>query len=144
MTTAIDTNVIVALWNADESLHLSARELLNAALGQGGLAICGAVYAELLASPGRTEDFVDRFCEGGGIVVEWELSERVWRMAGAAFQQYAARRRKQRGAQARRILADFLIGAHALANGYKLLTLDARVLSGGVSAAGDTKPVKRC
>jgi predicted nucleic acid-binding protein len=27
----------------------------------------------------------------------------------------------------RRILTDFLIGAHAFVNGYKLLTLDARV-----------------
>jgi predicted nucleic acid-binding protein len=59
--------------------------------------------------------------------VEWELGERVWRAAGAAFQSYAGRRQKQKGAEARRILADFLIGAHALVNGYKLLTLDASV-----------------
>jgi predicted nucleic acid-binding protein len=59
--------------------------------------------------------------------VEWELGERVWRTAGAAFQGYAARRRKQKGAEVRRILADFVIGAHAQVNGYKLLTLDAGV-----------------
>jgi predicted nucleic acid-binding protein len=83
------------------------------------------VYAELLVAPGRTEPFVDRFCRETRIEVEWELGERVWRVAGAAFQRYAARRRKRKGAEVRRILADFVIGAHALVNGYKLLTLDA-------------------
>ena len=45
-------------------------------------------------------------------------------LAGRAFQAYAEWRRKQRDRGARRILADFLIGAHASANGYRLLTLD--------------------
>lgn len=126
MTTAIDTNVIVSLWNEDETQNLAAQEALKEARGRGSLVICGAVYAELLAAPGQTEAFVDRFCEETGIAVEWELGERVWRAAGAAFQSYAGRRRKQKDAGPRRILADFLIGAHALVNGYKLLTLDGR------------------
>jgi len=126
MTTAIDTNVIVSLWNEDETQNLAAQEALQEARGRGSLVICGAVYAELLAAPGQTEAFVDRFCEETGIAVEWELGERVWRAAGAAFQSYAGRRRKQKDAGPRRILADFLIGAHALVNGYKLLTLDGR------------------
>ncbi len=127
MTTAIDTNVIVALWDAEDSLHRVARAALDKAFNEGALVISGAVYAELAAAPGRTETFIDGFCEQTSIGVEWELGERVWRVAGAAFQSYAARRRKQRKAEPRRILADFLIGAHALVSGYKLLTLDARV-----------------
>jgi predicted nucleic acid-binding protein len=127
MTTSIDTNVIIALWDADDALHRAALEALDAALGRGSLVICGAVYAELLAAPGRTEAFVDRFCEETRIEVEWELGKRVWREAGTAFQSYAVRRRNQRGTQPRRILADFLIGAHAVVSGYKLLTLDAGI-----------------
>jgi len=127
MTTAIDTNVIVALWDAEDSLHRAARAALDKAFNEGTLVISGAVYAELMAAPGRTEAFVDRFCEETGIGVEWEIGERVWRAAGTAFQGYAARRRKQKGAEARRILADFVIGAHALVNGYKLLTMDAGI-----------------
>jgi predicted nucleic acid-binding protein len=127
MTTAIDTNVIVALWDAEDSLHRVARAALDKVFNEGTLVISGAVYAELLAAPGRTEAFVDGFCEETGIVVEWEIGERAWRAAGAAFQGYAARRRKQKGAEARRILTDFVIGAHALVNGYKLLTLDADI-----------------
>jgi predicted nucleic acid-binding protein len=126
MTTAIDTNVIVGLWNEDDTQNLAVQQALKEAQGRGGLVICGAVYAELLAAPGRTEAFVDRFCEETGIAVEWELGERAWRAAGAAFQSYAGRRRKQKEAEPRRILADFLIGAHALVSGYKLLTLDGR------------------
>jgi predicted nucleic acid-binding protein len=127
MTTAIDTNVIIALWDAEDSLHRTARAALDKAFNEGTLVISGAAYAELMAGPGRTEAFVDRFCEETGIAVEWEIGERAWRAAGTAFQGYAGRRRKQKGVGARRILADFVIGAHALVNGYKLLTLDARI-----------------
>jgi hypothetical protein len=57
-------------------------------------------------------------------MVDWSMDESVWRAAGKSFQKYATRRRKQRSGQPRRILADFLIGAHALEKGYSLLTLD--------------------
>lgn len=125
MTTAIDTNVLVTLWDVEDTLHGPVRQALEVASEKGSLVIVGAVYAELLAAPGRTEEFLDQFCEETGIGVEWELSEKVWRTAGLAFQGYAARRKKQKGTEPKRILADFLIGAHAQVNGYKLLTLDA-------------------
>jgi len=124
MTTAIDTNVLVALWDAGDTLHVSARQALEAAFERGSLVIAGVVYAELLAAPGRTEGFLDRFCEETSIGVEWELTEGIWSAAGRAFQSYAERRRKQKGAGPRRLLADFVIGAHALVSGYQLLTLD--------------------
>lgn len=127
MSTAIDTNVIVALWDEEGSLHRMAREMLDAALERGALVISGVVYAELIAAPRRTEAFVDGFCEATGIRVEWELGEEAWRAAGAAYQSHAARRKKNKAGEPRRILADFLIGAHALANRHRLLTLDAQV-----------------
>jgi predicted nucleic acid-binding protein len=127
VTTAIDTNVIVGLWDAEETVRQAARRALDAALTRGEMVICGVVYAELIAAPGRTEAFVDQFCEQAGIRVEWELKERIWRTAGAAFQGYAVRRKKHRGLEPRRLLADFLIGAHALVNSYRLLTLDSGV-----------------
>lgn len=39
----------------------------------------------------------------------------------------AERRRKQRDQGTRRILADFLIGAHAYIRGYRLLSLNERL-----------------
>jgi predicted nucleic acid-binding protein len=125
MTTAIDTNVLVALWDSGDSLHGLARKALDDALGRGSLVISGVVYAELLAAPARTEAFLDGFCDDTGIAVEWDLAKGVWRTAGRAFQSHAKRRMKQTEQAPRRILADFLIAAHALVNEYKLLTLDA-------------------
>src|SRR5271170_706925 len=124
MTTAIDTNVIVALWDRDPALSSAAQSALDKGFGRGALLISGAVFAELMAVPGRSEDFLDSFCQETGINIDWSLDESVWRAAGRAFQKYAARRRTQRDPGPRRILADFLIGAHALESGYSLLTLD--------------------
>jgi predicted nucleic acid-binding protein len=124
MTTAIDTNIISALWKNEDALNRQAKGALEKVFGRGKLVISGVVYAELLAAPGRTEAFLDEFCEETGIGVEWELAEGIWRAAGQAFQSYAARRREQKDTEPRRLLADFLIGAHALVNGYSLLTLD--------------------
>lgn len=127
MTTAIDTNILVALWNEDDALNTLAHSVLDAALGRGSLVIAAPVFAELLAAPSRNDAFLDSFCRETGISVDWNLEEAIWRMAGRAFQLYVARRRKERGPGPRRILADFLIGAHALHNGFRLLTLDDRV-----------------
>lgn len=127
MTTAVDTNVVIALWDRDSALSLAAQTALDSAFNRGTLVAAAPVFAELIAAPGRTEAFVGSFFEETGIGVDWELPEQVWRLAGRAFQVYAERRRKQRDASVRRILADFVIGAHALANGYRLLTLDDRL-----------------
>jgi predicted nucleic acid-binding protein len=127
MTTAVDTNVMIALWDKDSALSLAAQNALDAAFNRGTLVAAAPVFGELLAAPGRSETFVGSFFEETGITVDWELPEQIWRSAGRAFQAYAERRRRQRDRRARRILADFLIGAHALRNGYRLLTLDDRL-----------------
>jgi predicted nucleic acid-binding protein len=127
MTTAVDTNVVIALWDKDSGLSLAAQNVLDTAFNRGTLVAAAPVFAELIAAPGRSETFVRSFFEETGIAVDWELPEQVWRLAGRAFQGYAERRRKQRDTGARRILVDFLIGAHALTNGCRLLTLDDRL-----------------
>jgi predicted nucleic acid-binding protein len=124
VTTAVDTNVVIALWDRDPTLSLAAQTALEAAFRRGGLVVAAPVFAELLAAPGRTEAFINSFFEDTGVTVDWALSESVWRSAGRAFQKYAERRRKHRDSGTRRILADFLIGAHAQVLGYRLLTLD--------------------
>jgi hypothetical protein len=126
MTTAIDTNVIVALWDRDHGLSSAAQTSLDEAFRHGGLIVSAPVCAELLACPGRNESFLDSFFIETGISVDWILDEPIWKAAGRAFQAYAARRRRQRASGPRRILADFMIGAHALHNDYPILTLDDR------------------
>ena len=139
MTTAIDTNVFVALWDTEDSLHRPALAALESVFREGSLVLSGAVYAELVAAPGRTKRFVDRFCEGTGLAVEWDISEKMWREAGRAYSGYIERRRKERGAGPRRILTDFVIGAHAWVSGYKLLTLDDQLYRAAFPRLGVVK-----
>jgi len=127
VTTAIDTNVVIALWDKDPTLSLTAQTALEAAFHRGSLVVAAPVFAELIAAPGRSETFVDSFLVETGIAIDWDLDEPIWRSAERAFQSYAERRRRHRDTGARRILADFLIGAHALSHGYRLLTLDERL-----------------
>jgi hypothetical protein len=125
MTTAIDSHIFIAFWDANDALNSLAQSALTAAWNRGSLVVAAPVYAELLAFPGRTEGFLEAFLGETRITVEWEIAEATWRTAGRAFQTYSARRKRQQGSAPRRILADFLIGAHALRNGYRLLTLDS-------------------
>lgn len=126
MTTAIDTNVVVALWHSDPSLGRAAEAALEAAFRRGSLVVAAPVFTELIAAPGRTEDFVNLFLEENGIAIDWNLNEEIWRSAAQAFRSYAERRRRQRDAGIRRLLVDFVIGAHSQVNRYRLLTLDER------------------
>jgi predicted nucleic acid-binding protein len=93
MTTAIDTNVVIALWDNNAVLSSAGETALEEAFNRGNLVVAAPVFAELLAAPGRTESFVDSFLEDTGIAIDWNLDEVVWRSAGRAFQAYAERRR---------------------------------------------------
>lgn len=124
MLSAVDTNVISALWSR-EPAAAGMKELLFSARQEGGLVVCAPVYAELLAYPGATKDFVDSFLEDTQIEVQVDLSLEVWARAGEAFSAYAERRRKDRAGQPKRLLVDFVVGAHALLTADRLLTLDA-------------------
>ena len=125
MTTAVDTNVIVALLSGTLELSRAARKSLERASARGALVVSPPVYAELLAAPGRKTDEIDSFLSSTGIEVDWVLGELVWRTAAAAYREYAVRRRNQPGDSGpRRILADFVSGAHAMHLASALLTLD--------------------
>jgi predicted nucleic acid-binding protein len=127
MTTAVDTNVIVSFWDSNDSLSSAMTAALYSARLRGPVVVAAAVYAELLASPGRNEAFLDYFFRETGVAVDWNLDESVWRLAGRAFQSHLLRRKPQIRSGPRRILADFVIGAHALRRGYALLTLDDEI-----------------
>ena len=81
MTTAIDTNIFVALWDEDPGVASAARAALEAAFQRGNLTVAAPVFAELIAAPGRTENFVGAFFADTGIVIDWELEEAIWRSA---------------------------------------------------------------
>src|SRR5215469_15647984 len=91
MPTAVDTNVIIALWNKDATLSLAAQNASDAAFNRGAIVAAAPVFAKLIATPGRSEKFVGSFLGETGIGVDWGLSEQTWRLAGRAFQAYAER-----------------------------------------------------
>ena len=124
MKTAVDTNVFSALWSSEPGAsEMIAR--LGQARSQGGVVVCGAVYAELLAHPKASAVFVDDFLLQTGVAVEFDLDEKIWRDVARAYAAYAQRRRRSGSTQAKRLLVDFLIGAHATHRADRLLTLDA-------------------
>jgi len=132
--TSIDSNIIIALWRQDDPLNGIAATMLNQSRIQGGLVISAPVYAELMGDPRRTESELNMFLRETGISIDWTLDERTWREAGRAYQGYVARRRTETGTHPRRILTDFLIGAHALVHNYSLLTFDLRLFTAAFPA----------
>ena len=124
MRTALDTNVVCALWSGKPS----AREIESAlfkARGEGGLVICAPVYCELLAYPSATRHFIQQFCRETGIFLDFLLDEQVWEQAANAFVAYVQRRRQSRAGSPKRLLVDFIVAAHALLRADRLMTLDA-------------------
>ena len=126
MRTAVDTNVFVTLFSGDEEAAPVAQAALEGVSERGQLAVSPAVYAELVA--GRDASTVENSFSEKGIEVDWDLGKEVWRTAGMRYGAYARARKQQRGDPGpRRILADFLVGAHALHLARALLTSDARI-----------------
>ena len=124
MRTALDTNVLSALWSGEPSARGIDAALFEAR-SEGGLVICAPVYCELLVYPSATQRFVREFLGETGIFVDFLLDEQVWQRAANAFVAYAERRRRSRGGSAKRMLVDFVIAAHALLRADRLMTLDA-------------------
>ena len=113
----VDTNVLLDIYRADAIwMPWSLQHLQQAKPGQ--LAINMVVYAELAGHPAEPAN-LDEFLEMLGIQM-LELSRPAARLAGLAFRSY-----RQRGGTKTGVLPDFFIGAHAQAEGYKLLTRDA-------------------
>jgi len=124
--TAIDTNVFSSLWTGEASVPRLLVQLKDAAEA-GALLISPVVFAELHAYPGMTGPRLRNMLEVTGVLIDLRIEERVWTEAGHRFAKYAARRRRATGEGPRRLVADFAIGAHALLQADRLLTLDPKV-----------------
>jgi hypothetical protein len=123
---SLDSNVLIALWDDTDALSIPACQCLARARTLGQLVLPAPVYGELMGLPSRSVAEIDTFLSMTGIEIDWGMEQAIWRAAGIAFQGYVRRRLASTGLLPRRILTDFLIGAHALVRGYTLLTLDRR------------------
>ena len=121
MITAVDTNVLLDVLLQDPTFALPSEETLRGASNEGALVICEIVYAELAGLFPRPGD-LEVFLRETGIRLNPSRPETLWK-AGELWRQFClGRKRSQEGS--RRILADFLIGAHALLQSERLLTRD--------------------
>jgi predicted nucleic acid-binding protein len=125
MKTALDTNIISAIWMGEPSAPKVASALTEAK-GRGSLIVSAPAYAECLANPVYSVDQIRGFFETAAIALDLQMRNSVWTEAGLRFRQYANRRKLVAAEQPRRILADFLIGAHALLQADCLMTMDVR------------------
>ncbi len=123
MKTALDTNILSSLWS-NEPTAPNLRIHLNHARLEGSLLLGPVAYAEALAHPTITLDRFHEFLADTQIQTSFEMQEGVWINAGLRYRSYAARRRRSSGEEPRRMLADFLVGAHALQYAERLMTLD--------------------
>ena len=121
--TSVDSNVILAALAHREEHHTVAVQLLRDVAADGPLFISPVVYAELMATkrPAAMQDFLDM----AQISIAWTMPMEVWELAGRSFGDYARRRRS--GNLPRRLIADFLIAAHAAHHGLRVLTFDRTV-----------------
>jgi predicted nucleic acid-binding protein len=124
LRTALDTNILSAVWSNEASARRIV-ECLTAAKRDGAVVLSAFAYSESLAHPHATAKFVQDFLHTSGIKVEYAFPQELWSIAGERFAQYADRRRIATSNLPRRILADFLLGAHALVGADRLMTLDA-------------------
>ncbi|GAA6743766.1 type II toxin-antitoxin system VapC family toxin [Thermus antranikianii] len=116
---SLDTNIILSALDPQDAQHEKAVSLLDE-LSREVLFISPPVYAELRAGQGWP--LIAAFLEGLGIRLRPEMPLPIWELAGERFGLYAQKRRKT--SLPRRILADFLVGSHALYHGLSLATFD--------------------
>ncbi len=115
---AIDSSVLLDVLTDDPRFAPASAASIESALTAGGLVVCDAVVAEvqtMLATRESTMSVLDQF----GIHFLPTTEQAAVR---AGFMQ---RRFRDRGGRRERVVADFLIGAHALVQCDALITRDA-------------------
>ena len=117
MITAVDTSILLDLFTADREHLERSREALRDSVARGRVVACEVVWAEVAAffpDPAAARTALDT------AAVDFQpLSVESALAAGMAWADY-----RRRGGSRKRVIADFLIGAHAIGSADRLLTRD--------------------
>ena len=117
MISAIDTNILLDILVPNEDFYTASADALEEAAGEGLIVISDIVYAELCIHF-ETQRECDGFLDSNDIRVQ-TLTREAHFLASRAWRVY-----RQQGGKRTRILADFLVGAHAQEQATRLLSRD--------------------
>jgi hypothetical protein len=116
VTLAVDTSVLLAIFNAEADCDAWIEVLANARR-VGELVVCETVYAEASSRFAHHADFEDAL-DRLGIVLRRSTPPTLYR-AGQVFAEY-----RKRGGPRMALIPDFLVGAHAELQADRLATRD--------------------
>lgn len=117
MITAVDTSVLIDVFGADPRFGASSANALRLCLNEGAVVACGVVWSESRAAFQSDDDFL-RAVHALSVGFS-PPTEQAATLAGATWKKYRAA-----GGKRNRVIADFLIGAHAALQCDRLLTRD--------------------
>jgi predicted nucleic acid-binding protein len=115
---AVDSSVLLDVLTEDPRFASASAAAMEQALGAGGVVVCDAVVAEVQAMLATQRSAMEALAEFGIRFLPTDEPAAV----RAGFMQ---RRFRDRGGRRERVVADFLIGAHALLQCQALITRDA-------------------
>jgi len=115
--TAVDTSVLVDVFDADARFGRNSAERLRDGFADGSVVACEIVWAEIA---GRFPSSAATRTAMTELGIEFSATtETAAIAAGVAWKEY-----RRRGGRRERVIADFLIGAYAAAQADRLLTRD--------------------
>ncbi len=106
MTTAVDTNILIDIFAADPTFGQASAQAVRGCLEKGALVACAVVWAETATAFPEEQVFINAMQTLG--VGYSDSGQESALLAAAAWRRY-----RKKGGTRKRIVADFLIAAHA-------------------------------
>lgn len=118
MITAVDSSIIIDVLEPDPAHGPASREALRRCLREGSMVACDVVWAEVATAFGHAQTRAVEALHEIGVTYSAMSEDAAFRAAECWY------RFRERSDAKGRIVADFLVGGHALVQADRLLTRD--------------------